>query len=80
MGNAPSAMRWRGPDQGFPTNYASFMTCVRLPNRLPTRIGMPGKNSKNRSAGCVRWNERWKGEQMRKPRRCAAPAWQSEGR
>lgn len=76
MDNTPSAMRWREPYQGFPTNYASFITCVRPLNRSPTPIDMPRKNSKNRSAGCVRLNGRWKGEPMRKPRRCAATAWQ----
>ena len=33
MGNAPSATRWRAHCPAFPTNYAIFITCVRLPNR-----------------------------------------------
>ncbi len=53
MGNAPSATRWRAHSRIFPTNYASFITCVRLPNQLLPPTSMPGKNSKNKYVECV---------------------------
>ena len=39
MGNVPSATRWRAHCRTFRTNYAIFITYVRLPNQLRMQTG-----------------------------------------
>lgn len=43
MGNVLSATRWRAHCRTFRTNYAIFITYVRLPNQLRMQTG-PRKN------------------------------------
>ena len=43
MGNVLSATRWRAHCRTFCTNYAIFITYVRLPNQLRMQTG-PRKN------------------------------------
>ena len=70
--------RLRYREQRSALEIQRILTCAKPPSRSTKRIGMPRRNSKNRSEACVPSNEPSKPEPMPRRTWSTITAWQSE--